>query len=215
MLSPLLIKWYIYIGKFYSTTSVPTQKTILTIGWKWFNLDRPISLCILKKFKNIYKKITASCRSPDFPLLSCLILFKDKNLSDGYYTWRLFSERWAISLMGITIFPDFRELSFRNLRVWRWNFRVKWIFTERVSWVGILKEKSERGEIRKKRIRRALADPKPISPCKQLYPLSQNRYFTHLMSYGSDWNVENFGDIYEKDNIFIDFLENFLIFLPV
>ena len=115
----------------------------------------------------------------------------------------------------LQFFPDFRKLSFRNLRVWRWNFRVKWIFTERVSWVGILKEKSERGEIRKKRIRRALADPKPISPCKQLYPLSQNRYFTHLMSYGSDWNVENFGDIYEKDNIFIDFLENFLIFLPV
>ena len=48
--------------------------------------------------------------------------------------------------MGITTFPDFRELSFRNLRVWRWNFRVKWIFTERVSWVGILKEKSARKE---------------------------------------------------------------------
>ncbi|RVW36146.1 hypothetical protein CK203_079715 [Vitis vinifera] len=52
---------------------------------------------------------------------------------------------------------------------------------------GILKEKSERGEITKKRIRRALAEyPKPISPCRQFYPLSQNRYFTHLMSYGSD-----------------------------
>ena len=66
---------------------------------------------------------------------------------------------WALQL-----FPSFRELSFRNLRVWRWNFRVKWIFTERVSWVGILKEKSERGEISKKIIRRALADPQPISP---------------------------------------------------
>ena len=32
------------------------------------------------------------------------------------------------------------------------------------------------------------------------------------MSYGSDWNVENFGDISEKDNIFTDFLENFPIF---
>ncbi|RVW26056.1 hypothetical protein CK203_108890 [Vitis vinifera] len=29
------------------------------------------------------------------------------------------------------------------------------------------------GEISKKRIRRALADPKPISPCKQLYLLSE------------------------------------------
>ena len=49
-------------------------------------------------------------------------------------------------------------------------------------------------------------------PCRQLYLLSQNRYFTHLMSYGSDWNVENFGDISKKDNIFTDFLENFPIF---
>ena len=119
---------------------------------------------------------------------------------------------WALQL-----FLDFRELSFRNLRVWRWNFQVKWIFTKRVSWVGILKEKLERWEISKKRIRRALAEyPKPISPCRQFYPLSQNRYFTHLMSYGSDWNVENFGDIYEKDTIFLSiFWEISRYFLPV
>ena len=66
---------------------------------------------------------------------------------------------WALQL-----FPDFRELSFRNLRVWRRNFLVKWIFTQRVSWVGILKEKSEREEISKKIIRGALVDPQPISP---------------------------------------------------
>ena len=52
---------------------------------------------------------------------------------------------WALQL-----FSDFRELSFRNLRVWRWNFQVKWIFTKRVSWVGILKEKLEKWEISKK-----------------------------------------------------------------
>nr|CAN69002.1 hypothetical protein VITISV_003455 [Vitis vinifera] len=41
---------------------------------------------------------------------------------------------------------------------------------------GYLKEKSDRGEISKKRIRRVLAEyPKPISPCRQLYLLSQNR----------------------------------------
>ncbi|RVW23374.1 hypothetical protein CK203_098206 [Vitis vinifera] len=40
------------------------------------------------------------------------------------------------------------------------------------------------GEISKKRIRRALADPKPISPYRQLYLFFQNKYFTHLMLYG-------------------------------
>ena len=82
------------------------------------------------------------------------------------------------------------------------------------------------GKIRERRnhqerIRWALADPKPISPCRQLYPLSQNRYFTHLMSYGSDWNVEKVWryflerhDIFtdSKISIFIDFLGHFLIF---
>ena len=61
-------------------------------------------LMYFKKILKIYKKIKAGCRSPDFPLLSCLILSKDKNLSDGYYTWRLFLERWAISLIDITTF---------------------------------------------------------------------------------------------------------------
>ena len=87
---------------------------------------------------------------------------------------------------------------------------------------GYLKEKSDREEISKKRIRRVLAEyPKPISPCRQLYLLSQNRYFTHLMSSGSDWNVKKVWwyfwerhDIFtdSKISIFIDFLENFPIF---
>ena len=79
---------------------------------------------------------------------------------------------------------------------------------------GYLKEKSDRGEISKKRIRRVLAEyPKPISPCRQLYLLSQNRYFTHLMSSGSDWNVEKvWRYFWERHDIFIDFLGNFPIF---
>ena len=153
----------------------------------------------LKNLK-IYKKITASCRSPDFPLLSCLILSKDKNLSDGYYTWRLFSERWAISLMGITTFPDFRELSFSNLRVWRCNFRVKWTFTERVSWVRILKEKSARKESG------GLWRIRNQSP-----PASNSTYSPRTGTSLIEMSKIS-GNISEKDYIFTEFLENFPIF---
>ena len=61
------------------------------------------------------------------------------------------------------------------------------------------------GEISKKRIRRALADPKPISPAGN--STYSPRTGTSLIEMS-----KIFGNISEKDYIFTEFLENFLIF---
>ena len=102
--------------------------------------------------------------------------------------------------MGITTFPDFRELSFSNLSVERCNFRVKWTFTERVSWVRILKEKSARkesGGLWRIRNQSPPAGNSTYSP----------RTGTSLVEMS-----KISGNISEKDYIFTEFLENFPIF---
>ena len=115
--------------------SSSTQKTDLAIGWRWFNPDRPTGSGFLFFF---FKK-----RKLPITLISRSILSKGKNLSDGHYNFSL----------------DFREFWGCGDGIFGWNEIL-----QRVSWVGILKEKSERREINQKRIRRALEYPKPISP---------------------------------------------------
>ena len=86
------------------------------------------------------------------------------------------------------------------MRVWRCNFRVKWTFIERVSWVGILKEKSvrkESGGLWRIRNQSPPAGNSTYSP----------RTGTSLVEMS-----KISGNIFEKDYIFTEFLENFPIF---
>ena len=111
-----------------------------------------------------------SCRSPWFPAPS---LSKGKNLSDGHYNFSL----------------DFREFWGCGDGIFGWNEIL-----QRVSWVGILKEKSTRKESGE--LWRSIRNQ---SPLQGTLATPQNRYFTHLIEMS-----KKFCDISEKDTIFTD-----------
>ena len=114
---------------------------------------------------------------------------------------------WALQF-----FSDFRELSFRNLRMWRWNFLVKWDFTERVKLSGAFE-----GEIRQeKSIRkesgglwRSIRNQSPSVGNSPHSPRIGTSLI--LMLYGSDWNVEKVRRYFLKRQYFYWF-ENIYFF---
>ena len=106
-------------------------------------------------------------------LISRSILSKGKNLSDGHYNFSL----------------DFRAFWGCGDGIFGWNEIL-----QRVSWVGILKEKSTRKESGE--LWRSIRNQ---SPLQGTLATPQNRYFTHLIEMS-----KKFGDISEKDTIFTD-----------
>ena len=92
------------------------------------------------------------------------------------------------------------------MRLWRWNFWVTWEFTKRVSWVGIWRRnQTEEKSVRKEsgEFWRSIRNQSPPAGNSTYSP----RTGTSLIEMS-----KISGNIYEKDYIFTEFLENFPIF---